>query len=109
MDYLLGIDVGTTNIKAIIFDFDGTLADSRDTFVNIVNRLAPSFGYQPVGKAELEELANLSSEEIIKRSKICRLKIPFILRKVKQELNKEIEFLQPIDQIEYSLFCLKNL
>lgn len=95
-------------IKVIIFDFDGTLADSRDVFVDIVNRLAPTFGYQPVGTAELEELASLSSEEIIERANICRLKIPFILRRVKQELNKEIEDLKPISQIENSLLQLKE-
>jgi phosphoglycolate phosphatase len=95
-------------IKVIIFDFDGTIADSRDAFVAIVNRLAPTFGYQPVGTGELEELVNLSSEEIIKRAKICRLKIPFILRRVKKELNKEIENLKPIDQIDHSLVKLKQ-
>lgn len=95
-------------IKVIIFDFDGTLADSRDIFVNIVNRLAPTFGYQPVGTSELEELANLSAEEIIKRSKICQLKIPFILRKIRKELNREIDCLKPIYQVEDSLVKLKQ-
>jgi phosphoglycolate phosphatase len=95
-------------IKVIIFDFDGTIADSRDAFVNIVNRLAPTFGYQPVGTSELEELTNLSSEEIIKRAKICQLKIPFILRQIKKELNKEIGNLKPIYQIGNSLISLKQ-
>jgi phosphoglycolate phosphatase len=95
-------------IKVIIFDFDGTVADSRDAFVNIVNRIAPTFGYQPVGNAELEELANMSSEEIIKRANICHLTLPLILRKIQQELNKEIQELKPINQISYSLFQLKE-
>lgn len=95
-------------IKVIVFDFDGTLADSRDVFVSIVNRLAPTFGYQTVGTAELEELTSLSSEEIIERANICRLKIPFILRSVKQELNKEIQYVKPIDCIKDPLFQLKS-
>ena len=94
-------------IKVIIFDFDGTIADSWDSFVAIVNRLSGEFGYQPVEGVELEELANLSSQEIIKRAKIARIKIPCILRRVKKELNKEIEGLKPIPGIATYLLELR--
>ncbi|MGA7934742.1 MAG: HAD hydrolase-like protein, partial [Kovacikia sp.] len=35
-------------MKKIIFDFDGTIADSFDVVLNISNRLAREFGYPPV-------------------------------------------------------------
>jgi hypothetical protein len=43
-------------IKAILFDFDGTIADTRDAFIKIVNRLAPEFGYKSVSQEEIEKL-----------------------------------------------------
>lgn len=48
-------------IKVVVFDFDGTIADTHDTFVEIVNRLAKNFGYQPINEEDLARLKNLSS------------------------------------------------
>lgn len=64
-------------IKVVVFDFDGTIADTHDTFVEIVNRLAKNFGYQPVNEEDLARLKNLSSQEIIKQSQVSPVKIPF--------------------------------
>jgi phosphoglycolate phosphatase len=95
-------------VKVIIFDFDGTIADTHDALVEITNRLAGEFGYKPVGQAELEILKTLSSREIIKRSQIAAIKIPFLLRRVKTELGKEIRDLKPVTGMETALFCLKE-
>lgn len=96
-------------IKLIIFDFDGTIADTHDAFVRIVNSLAAEFGYHPVSLKEVEELKKLSAEEIVKNSGIPSFKIPFILRRIKQELNKEIDSLQPIDDIKSQLAQLNKM
>ena len=94
--------------KIIIFDFDGTIADSRNTIVEIANRLAVEFGYEPVKQADLFRLSNLSSRAIIKQSSIPPYKIPFLLRRVKKELNKEIAALKPFSGIQESLAKLKE-
>jgi phosphoglycolate phosphatase len=94
--------------KIIIFDFDGTIADSRNTLVEIANRLAVEFGYEPVEPEELFRLSNLSSRAIIKQSPLPPYKIPFLLRRVKKELNKEIASLKPFSGIEESLVQLKE-
>jgi phosphoglycolate phosphatase-like HAD superfamily hydrolase len=39
--------------KVIIFDFDGTIADTLDAIVNISNRLALEFGYKQTSFAEI--------------------------------------------------------
>ena len=39
------------NAKLIIFDFDGTLADTLDALLRITNRLAPEFGYPQISTA----------------------------------------------------------
>ncbi|MBR8831804.1 MAG: Phosphoglycolate phosphatase [Chroococcopsis gigantea SAG 12.99] len=95
-------------IKVVAFDFDGTIADTHDTFVNIVNRLSTEFGYQPVSGQELERLKHLSSKEIIKESKIPLIQIPIILQRIKSELNKEIINLQPFSGLKTSLKILKE-
>jgi phosphoglycolate phosphatase-like HAD superfamily hydrolase len=79
--------------KALIFDFDGTLADTLDTIAKITNRLSVEFGYPPASPEELAELKDLSAWEIIKRSKISIFKLPFLLRRIRKELQKDIQYI----------------
>ena len=95
-------------IKLVLFDFDGTIADSRATFVKIANRLAPRFGYKTITELELKKLTNLSSQEIIQQANISKLKLLCILRKIRQEFSQEVQSLKPITQIDSSLFALRN-
>ncbi|BAZ01148.1 phosphoglycolate phosphatase [Tolypothrix tenuis PCC 7101] len=91
----------------IIFDFDGTIADTVDALVSIANRLAVEFGYVPITQQELALLKNLTSREIIKYSGISVFKIPFLVKKVKGELKDKIHEFQPIPGIKEALIELK--
>ncbi|NER34118.1 MAG: HAD-IA family hydrolase [Oscillatoria sp. SIO1A7] len=82
-------------VKTIIFDFDGTLADTLDAIVRITNQLAGEFGYQKSSQEDVERLRSLSSWQIIKNSGIPPIKIPFLLHAVKAELNNQIQSLSP--------------
>lgn len=94
--------------KVIIFDFDGTIADTVDALVSIANRLAVEFGYIQITPNELALLRNLTSREIIKYSGISLFKIPFLLKKVKGELKDKIHEFKPIPGIQEALIELKN-
>lgn len=93
--------------KVIIFDFDGTIADTLDAIMNISNRLALEFGYKQTSFEEITQLKNLNSREIIKQSGISIFKVPFLIRKVKAELSKEIAEVKPIIGIKEALIQLK--
>ncbi|MFN9175722.1 MAG: HAD-IA family hydrolase [Synechocystis sp.] len=95
-------------IKAILFDFDGTIADTHDAFLEIINRLAGEFGYPTVDGEEVERLKKLSSADIIKYSQISPFKIPFILKRLKKELGKQISTLKPYLDIKEVLGFLKE-
>lgn len=95
-------------VKVIIFDFDGTIADTLDAIVSITNRLALEFGYKQTTLEELAQLKNLNSRQIIDQSGISIFKLPFLIRKVKAELSKEIQRLSPIPGIKEALTELKN-
>jgi phosphoglycolate phosphatase-like HAD superfamily hydrolase len=95
-------------VKVIIFDFDGTIADTLDAIVSITNRLALEFGYKQTTLEELAQLKNLNSRQIIDQSGISIFKLPFLIRKVKVELSKEIQRLSPIPGIKEALTDLKN-
>lgn len=95
--------------KVIIFDFDGTIANSLDTLVTISNRLAEQFGYKQTSQSELAELKKLTSREIIKQSGISIFKVPFLLRKVKAEMSFEIKNLKLFPGIREVLIELESM
>lgn len=95
-------------MKVVIFDFDGTIVDSLDTVIRILNRLAVEFGYPVAQPDEIEQLKNLSSRELIGRSQVAPYKLPFLLRRVRQELNREIGHLEPIPEMKPTLLALKQ-
>ncbi len=94
--------------KVVIFDFDGTIADTVDALVTIANRLAEEFGYVQITPEELALLRNLTSREIISYSGISVFRIPFLVKKVKGELKRKIPELKPITGMKEALIDLKN-
>ncbi len=94
--------------KVIIFDFDGTIADTLPAIVMITNRLAPQFGYQITTPEVLSQLKHLSPQDIIKSSGISWLQLPFLLKKLQTELSAEIRNLTPIFGMKSVLIELKK-
>lgn len=95
-------------IKVIFFDFDGTIADTLHSIVGITNRLAVEFGHKPISTAEIAQIKNLSSRQIIKQSGISILKFPLLVARVKSELNAEISKIQPFPEIKETLLELRK-
>lgn len=94
--------------KVIIFDFDGTIADSYDKFVAIANKLALEFNYPTVSLAQAEGLKNLSSREIVNLLDISLLKIPIFWRRFKQELQRSTHDVNLFPGIADCLIQLKQ-
>jgi phosphoglycolate phosphatase len=103
-----GFNISLQFVKVVIFDFDGTIADSFDAVLKIVNQMAIEFGFEPLNPAEVKRLRNLSSREIVRQSKVSMLRLPILLRRLKTELNREIGQLQPIEGMPEALATLKQ-
>lgn len=94
--------------KAILFDFDGTIADTYQAIANITNQLSTEFGYKALNQEELLLIKNLSSREVIELSKISIFKLPFLVRRIRTELSKEIAELNSIAGMNRALQDLKD-
>lgn len=64
--------------KLVIFDFDGTLADSFPWFAGVLNEVADKYGFRHVEKREVDALRGLSAREMIGHLGVPRWKVPLI-------------------------------
>lgn len=74
----------------LIFDFDGTIADTLGAIVRITNRIAPEYGYSPTTPEKLKYYQSLSTQEMLKQSEIPLFRLPFLLRRVRKEMTDEL-------------------
>lgn len=75
-------------IRLVIFDFDGTLSDSGDWFLSVVDQLAQRFKFRTVADSEVEMLRHRSSREVIEFLGIPRWKMPLIARHVRKLVGR---------------------
>ena len=75
-----------SEIDLVIFDFDGTLADSGAWFASVFNDVALRFGFPVLSNEELQSLRGHSNREIIRRMRIPIWKMPFIARYMRRRV-----------------------
>jgi phosphoglycolate phosphatase len=72
--------------RLVIFDFDGTLADSFPWFVATINTVADRYGFRRIEEGELDLLRGYSAREMVRHLGIPSWKLPLIaghIRKLK--------------------------
>jgi phosphoglycolate phosphatase len=73
----------------VIFDFDGTLADSRAWFAGAFNEIADRFGFRNLSAEEMHALRGVGNREILRRLQIPMWKMPFIARYARQRVSTD--------------------
>lgn len=77
--------------RLVIYDFDGTLADSLPWFVSVVNELAERFGFRHLDESELERLRELGAREVIRELGIAWWKVPLIAAYMRRRTSRDLE------------------
>lgn len=85
--------------RTLIFDFDGTLADTLPQLVAISNRLSTVYGYRFIGEADIPMLRGKRSAEVLRWLRVPLLKMPTIARRFKAELYQEMTQVKPVSGI----------
>lgn len=96
------------NIKLLVFDFDGTIADTFAHTMKITNILSDEFNFKKVHDHEIEQLKGKTIQQIIKHLNVPILKIPNIVAKARSELLKDIENIEPIEGLKKILPLIKQ-
>ena len=66
--------------RLVIFDFDGTLADSADWFISMTNGAADRFRFRRITDEEVAMLRGRSSREVVAYMGVPAWKMPLIAR-----------------------------
>jgi phosphoglycolate phosphatase len=64
--------------RLVIFDFDGTLADSGDWFISMTNGVADRFKFRRITDEEVDMLRGRSSREVVEYMGVAKWKMPLI-------------------------------
>jgi phosphoglycolate phosphatase len=72
--------------RLLIFDFDGTLADSFPIFLENIGQVMARFGLPPIDERSLEELRGRGAKEIIAHIGLPGWKLPLLAREMRKLL-----------------------
>jgi len=85
--------------KHIIFDFDGTLANSVPIFLKIYNELAAEKKFKPINAETIPQIRHLSYLKRAEYLGIPLYQIPFIIPVLYKKYKQNISSLQPYEGI----------
>ena len=93
--------------KLIIFDFDGTLADTFPWFLSTLDTVAEKFNLKKVDKNTMMELRKLNAVSFMKQLKIPLYKVPQITTFMRNMMSEQIETIKLFAGVENMLQDLK--
>lgn len=96
-------------VKVLIFDFDGTIADSPTTAFKIFDELADEYNFPHITDEQIMLAKTQGLKELIKTLQIPKYKVPIIIKKAFTLLNGEIDGIKTYSDIPKTLKKLKEL
>jgi phosphoglycolate phosphatase len=76
--------------RLVLFDFDGTLADSLPWLRSVFGDVAREFGFRAPEGAELEALRRTPPREAMALLRVSRWKMPFIAARVRRRMARDL-------------------
>jgi phosphoglycolate phosphatase len=94
--------------KLVIFDFDGTIADSFDICFDGVNEIFEERGWKKVPKIQKEKARELSAKDVLKYFKVSNYQIAFIARKLFRIIERDFHKVKIFPELKKTLRALKK-
>jgi phosphoglycolate phosphatase len=76
--------------KLLLFDFDGTLADSLPWFLGIINQVADRYAFKRIAEHELETLRGYDARRLMKHLGLSFWKLPFVANHMRRAMARDI-------------------
>lgn len=100
-DYLFrrGEEEAPLQPKLLIFDFDGTVADTFNAGFEILNTLAPEFHFRALKTEEVQTARDMRLTQLIKFLGIKPTKMHKIARRAAEEMSARMRNIQPMPDV----------
>jgi phosphoglycolate phosphatase len=86
--------------KLIIFDFDGTLADTFPWIMQMADRVIARFRLRPISPADYDRLRRGGARELMKELKLPFWKLPKVARYIQDAMRAETDSLSVFPGVE---------
>jgi len=93
----------------LLFDFDGTIADSFHLGIKIGNRLAPKYGLPQFSDEDFKRYRSMPMHKVLKELKIPFYKIPGAIKLALSEYHHLLGELEPCEGILEMLAALREM
>ena len=77
--------------RLVVFDFDGTLADSFPWAASVVNQFADQYGFQRIDPADHDRLRNYDAKQLMQHLGVSMWKVPQMAIHVRKRMAEEID------------------
>lgn len=94
--------------KTIIFDFDGTIADTFEIATNLLVKYASKLGFKNITREDIERFKNSTYKELIDEFEVALVKIPILLKFSKKKMQERIGEVDSFEGIPEVLKDLKS-
>ncbi|MDF2949408.1 MAG: HAD-superfamily hydrolase, subfamily variant 1 [Sedimentibacter sp.] len=96
--------------KYVLFDFDGTLADTEEVNFVIYQKLAEKYNLRNITIDELGHIKKMSARELMAYVELKKRYLPFLLKRGKNLLKQDIKNIKPCKKdIFDTVLQLKNM
>lgn len=92
----------------IIFDFDGTIADTLELGMEVFNRIAPEYNFLPIGPEERELFRSTKPQELLETYGISRLKLLTLTLRMRKEMKRHVSEMNLFPGMEAALKEISN-
>lgn len=93
--------------RLLLFDFDGTIADTFDAAFEILNTLATEFGFRPLAAEDLAKARDMRTRQVMKFLRIPMSKMTGIARRGSEEIHARMPGIEPLPGMPELLRALR--
>lgn len=94
--------------RTLIFDFDGTLADSFECAMDAFDAAAGRFDFDPLDRTRIETIRQLDARQILAHQRVPLWKLPFIARYVRKVVERNVDGIVLFPGVEAALTDLAD-
>lgn len=95
-------------VKHVVFDFDGTLADSEEVCFQLLNAIAAKHRYRQLQRSELADLKKLSYPDRLRQLGVPVMRVPFLAMEARRTYRSLMGSLRPFEGVRDLLVRLSE-